>query len=81
MDKDKMVWIRIFVLPSYIWGLSFFSKFADLWGSLIKCDDQTLAKLNMEEARICLKMPMKELINESIRANIDGEEFLIFIRE
>lgn len=81
VDMERMVWLRITGIPCYVWGLSFFSMLAELRGSLIKCDDQTMTKLNMEEARLCIKTSFKNLINDSICVNIDGEEFLISIRE
>lgn len=35
----------------------------------------------MEEARICVKTGRKDLINEIVKANIDGDTFIISLRE
>lgn len=72
VDMKRVVWLTITGIPCHVWGLRFFSMLADLWESLIHCDEQ---RLNMEEARICIKTSSKEMINDSLCVNIDGEKF------
>lgn len=40
-----------------------------------------MAKFSMEEARVCIKSPCKELINEEVEVCIDGIMFHIILRE
>lgn len=64
VDMERIVWHRISGIPCHVWGLRFFIMLVELRGSIIKCDEQILAKLNMEEARICIKTSTKDMIND-----------------
>lgn len=64
-----------------MWGVKFFTLLFDLRGYFIKCDDITLARLSMEEARVCIKTSCKELINDFINVVVDRVAFIIKMRE
>lgn len=47
----------------------------------MECDEVSLSRLNMNEARVCVRTSCNDLINEDIVTSIDGNTFTIYLCE
>lgn len=81
VDIERLLWLRIRGTPCHVWCVSFFISLVKTRGSFIKCDESTMARTSLKEARVCIKSGRKELINLTIKAIIDGESFIINLIE
>lgn len=81
METERLQWLRIKGIPCHVRGTKFFSMLTESIGSFIKCDDITMTRLNMEEARVCIKSECKVLIYEEVNVSIEGKVFAIHMRE
>lgn len=55
VDVDRFAWLCIRGVPCHMWNTNFFKILINNKGTFIKCDESTLAKFSMEEARVCIK--------------------------
>lgn len=81
VDTDIILWLRITGISCHAWGDKLFKVLAEIRGMFIKCDEQTMTRYKMDEARVCIKTGWKEVINDKVKVFIDGVPFIIFMRE
>eukprot|EP00253_Pinus_taeda_P029667 PITA_29667 len=60
------VWIRLFSLPIYYWGLNALKQIGDKLGTFIKASEATLQKRYTSYARICVEMDVFGALHEGI---------------
>ncbi|XP_058775246.1 uncharacterized protein LOC131649501 [Vicia villosa] len=72
VDAERITCLRISGIPCNVWVERFFKVVAESVGTFIKCEETTKARIRMDEARVYFKTGRRELINESIKAVIDG---------
>lgn len=77
VDTDRLTWLHIKGIPCHAWGLKFFNLIANVKGTFVECDEATLSRVSMEEARVCIQTSCKNLINDVAEVSIDGIMFPI----
>lgn len=55
VDPERLLWLKIYGVPCHAWGESLFRSLLDSIGRYVKSDKETMLKLRMDEARICLR--------------------------
>ncbi|XP_058726466.1 uncharacterized protein LOC131597816 [Vicia villosa] len=81
VDTERLTCLRIYGIPCNVWGEGFFKLVTETVGTFIKCEESTETRFRMDDARVCIKTGRRELINVSVKAVIDGVQFLISLRE
>lgn len=62
-------------------GSKSFQYHCRCFGTFIRCDDQTISRVRMDEARFLVKTNLKYFINEACIVVVDGESFRCFLTE
>lgn len=81
VDAERFLWLRVRGIPCHAWSESFLTSVVKVKSTYIKCDEKTMTRSSMEEARVCIKSGWKEVINLTVKAIIDGEPFFINLIE
>lgn len=81
IDEERFVWIRIPGVPCHVWGEKLFAVLAETQGTYVKCDEETLLKTRMDEAKVCLRTKRMDLLDETFKINIEGKLFTVKIME
>lgn len=68
-------------IPCHAWGLKCFKLIAEHFGSYIKCDDHTLSRFTMDEARILIKSRQHAMVNEVCMVTVDGSSYSMFVKK
>lgn len=77
IDKDKVIWIHIYVVPSVVWNSDFFVSLENSLGSFICLDDITTSMTSQH----LIKVSMIFVLEEKMKVSVDGEEFSLVMRE
>ncbi|XP_058739160.1 uncharacterized protein LOC131611050 [Vicia villosa] len=81
VDSERVMWVRLHGVPCHAWCSEFFEKVANLLGNFICVDDNTSAVINLDIARIMMKVPFNFVLKEQMVVTIDGEVFHLVLRE
>ncbi|XP_058777078.1 uncharacterized protein LOC131651429 [Vicia villosa] len=80
-DKDRFSWIRVAGIPCHAWRLKLFRTLAERYGGFVKCDDKSISRVSMDEARILIQTSHQSLINEVVKMVVGGDSFSLLIME
>ncbi|KAK8578523.1 hypothetical protein V6N13_100359 [Hibiscus sabdariffa] len=82
IDFDsRSVWVSVFVVPVQFWSQDTFGNIAQLWGSLVRVDDNTVEPKSFEQARLLIEMKHWERIAETIEVDCNGRLVPIRVQE
>lgn len=81
VDKERFAWIRFTGVPCHSWGERTFSLIAETRGSYVKCDEESLLKTRMDEARVCIRTKWRDRVDDILKTMIEGVLFLARIME
>lgn len=81
VDMERLRWIKAVGILYHAWGFKLFNLIIDAFRSFIRCDDQTISRVKIEEARFLVKTSIKSSINEACVIVVDGESFRCFLNE
>lgn len=81
IDNARVIWIRIYDVPSIAWFSYFFVRLANSLGSFICLDEYTTLKSCLDIARIMIRVPMLFALKESMKVEVDRKVFNLVIRE
>ncbi|KAE9587435.1 hypothetical protein Lalb_Chr23g0273581 [Lupinus albus] len=77
----RSTWIRCLGVPLHAWSMTFFDLVANIVGSLLMVDDDTMRKVRFDRCRLLVKTSQRTQINSSISVMINGKAFEVFVWE
>jgi hypothetical protein len=81
IDRDRIVWLRVYCIPVHAWNDQFFTQITKPWGTFINTDDVTSKKLSMDVARLMIRTSCQIVVDEFFDVKINGEFFHLRILE
>ncbi|MCH88317.1 RNA recognition motif, partial [Trifolium medium] len=81
IDRERIVWLRLYGVPAHAWNDLFFAQVTKPWGSFISADDVTLKKLSMDVARIMIRTSCQQVVDEFFDVKVNGEIFHLRVIE
>ncbi|KAL8473192.1 hypothetical protein ACS0TY_030133 [Phlomoides rotata] len=81
VDNRRVIWTRWFGVPMHAWNLKFFKLVSTKFGSLIRLDEGTINRRNLQSVRALIRTSRPEIPKEALSVSIDGRIFHIRIRE
>lgn len=81
IDVERLVWIKVRGIPCHAWGESLFSLIAESICIYVRCDEGTLLKTRMEEARIFVCTKKMERVVDFILLKVGELSFSIRLVE
>ncbi|PNX88595.1 hypothetical protein L195_g044701, partial [Trifolium pratense] len=66
VDNERLVWLRVYGIPTHAWNNNFFSLIAKQYGIFLNADDTTSKKLTMDVARILIRTPGLKAVDDFI---------------
>lgn len=81
IDAKRFIWVKFLGIPCHAWGIKMFKLIAKAYGTFIKCDEQTIDRVCLDEAKFLIKSKHLLTINEACNVMVDGESFKCFVKE
>ncbi|KAL8472386.1 hypothetical protein ACS0TY_029556 [Phlomoides rotata] len=81
VDNSRVIWTQWFGVPMHAWNPKFFKLVSTKFGSLIRLDEDTINRSNLQTARALIRTSRPEIPKEAFSVSIDGRMFPIRIRE
>jgi hypothetical protein len=81
IDRDRIIWLRIYGIPAHAWNDQFFAQVSKPWGTFMNTDDVTSKKLSMDVARVMIRSSCQIVVDEFLDVKINGDIFRIRVLE
>jgi hypothetical protein len=81
IDRDRIIWLRVFGIPPHAWNDLFFTQLVKPWGEFMNTDVGTAKKLSMDVARISIRTSCHQPVDEFFDILVNGETFRLRILE
>ncbi|KAL8498658.1 hypothetical protein ACS0TY_021845 [Phlomoides rotata] len=77
----RLVWTQWFGVPMHAWNPNFFKLVSLKFGKMLRIDDNTISKKNVQMARVLIKTPYSEISRDPFPVMVDDRKFFIRIKE
>jgi hypothetical protein len=81
IDIERVVWLRIYGIPSHAWNDLFFDQLTKPWGVYMNADDGTMKRTTMDVARLMIRTTCQQPVDEFVDVKVNGELFHLRILE
>jgi hypothetical protein len=81
VDMERVIWLRVFGVPSHAWNDLFFAQLVKPWGVFLNSDDGTSKKITMDVARLLIRTSCQNPVNEFFDVMVNGEIFRLRVLE
>jgi hypothetical protein len=81
IDRDRIIWLRIYGIPAHAWNDQFFVQVTKPWGIFMNTDDVTSKKLSMDVARVMIRSSCQIVVDEFLDVKINGDIFHVRVLE
>ncbi|GAU51106.1 hypothetical protein TSUD_141480 [Trifolium subterraneum] len=81
IDNERIIWLRVYGIPSYAWNDNFFAKVVKPWDTFINSDDGTMKKITMDVARIMIRTSCHQVVDEFIDVRVNDLFFHLRVLE
>jgi hypothetical protein len=81
VDMERVIWLRVFGVPSHAWNDLFFAQLVKPWGVFLNSDDGTSKKITMDVARLLIRTSCQNPVNEFFDVLVNGEIFRLRVLE
>ncbi|WJX76281.1 hypothetical protein P8452_59720 [Trifolium repens] len=81
VSECREIWIQIYGIPLHAWEEGTFKMVAGRFGVFVDFDEDTVAKLRMDVARVKLRTVRRETIDTVVQLKIQGELFDVWVVE
>ncbi|KAK8681341.1 hypothetical protein V6N13_053745 [Hibiscus sabdariffa] len=78
---SRSAWVSVFGVPVQFWSQDTFVNIAQLWGSLVRLDENTVEPKSFEQARLLIETKHWDRIAETIEVDYNGKLVLIRVHE
>ncbi|XP_058742698.1 uncharacterized protein LOC131615243 [Vicia villosa] len=81
IDSERVMWVRVYGIPCHACCFEFFESVANMLGTYICVDENTMSGDNMDIARILIRVPSSFSLKDHVEVNVDGDVFQLVLHE
>ncbi|MED6147389.1 hypothetical protein PIB30_043605 [Stylosanthes scabra] len=81
VNRSRETWIEVFGLPLHAWCEENIHKIASVWGTVIKVEDMSMKKSNLNSVRALVDTSTVLPINNKVTMEVERVKYLIYVKE
>ncbi|XP_020228222.1 uncharacterized protein LOC109809352 [Cajanus cajan] len=81
LDNERLVWLKIYGVPAHGWSEDFFKMLGSIYEKFLYVDDPTKDRVRLDLARLAIRTNIQDILNHTVRVEIDGVIYQIRIAE